>query len=402
MKSIIHGTITFHFQGLLAKIQKSLSDHTDFVKEKQELEEWLNRAEGTLQDCEGYGDEAATREKLETVKIVSTRMTEGNHLLTVLQDSFAKVVGVIPVEQQEVLREDVSNLRSRWEKLNMDVKNALSDLKDQCQRWDDFKDNCHKFNRWCDYVEETLNDKPSTRAELGDMKTLLERYKNIHSDIISQKAELDSLEGEASQLAAWSGTENVKSAVTPLIGRWTKLDAELKELQSQLEQEISEYANYHNALQETEKWLLQTSFQLMAHNSLYITNREQTLEQVAIHENLLEEIQAYQSTLDDVKNKGRGQIGRYISTIPQIENTIEKQLKNIQDSYESLLHTGLQIKTRLIESLAKFQDYEDTLESIMQNLDKWEPEICQTLDAPIDNFEASSKRLEYIRVSIHL
>jgi len=378
-----------------------LSDHTDFVKEKHELEEWLNRAEGTLQDCAGFGDETSTREKLDTVKIVSTRMTEGQHLLTVLQDSFARVVGVISNEQQEVLREDVSNLRSRWEKLNMDVKNSLSDLKDACQRWEDFKDNSLKFNRWCELIEESLVDKPSTRAELGDMKTLLERYKNIHSDIITQKADLDSLEGEASHLASWAGTDTAKSSVAQLKERWTKLDAEIKDLQSQLEYEISEYANYHNALQDTEKWLLQTSFQLMAHNSLYITNREQTLEQVAIHESLLEEIQAYQSNLDDVKSKGRGQIGRYISTIPQIEITIEKQLKNIQDSYESLLHTGLQIKTRLIESLAKFQDYEDTLESIMQNLDKWEPEICQTLDAPIDNFEASSKRLEYIRVSNH-
>jgi len=368
------------------------------MKEKQDLEEWLNRAEGTLQDCSGFGDEAATKEKLETVQIVSTRMTEGQHLLAVLQESFARVVGVIPTEQQDAMRSDLSTLRSRCEKLNMDVKNALSDLKDVCQRWEDFRDSCKRFDRWCDSIEETLLDKPSTRAELGDMKTLLERYKNMHADIVAQKSELDNLEGEASQLSMWSGSDAVKGNVQKLKGRWKKLDAEVKALLLQLGQEIGEYSDYHTALQETEKWLLQTSFQLMAHNSLYITNREQTLEQVAIHEGLLEEIQAYQSTLDDVKSKGQAQINRYITTIPQIDSTISKQLKNVQDSYESLLHTGLQIKKRLIESLAKFQEYEDTLESIMQNLDKWEPEIFETLESPIENIEASSQRLEYIRV----
>jgi nesprin-1 len=45
-----------------------------------------------------------------------------------------------------------------------------------------------------------------------------------------------------------------------------------------------EYTAYHQSLQDTEKWLLQISFQLMAHNSLYITNREQTQEQISQHE----------------------------------------------------------------------------------------------------------------------
>jgi len=48
--------------------------------------------------------------------------------------------------------------------------------------------------------------------------------------------------------------------------------------------------------------------------------------------------------LDDVKAKGHGQIERYIGTTPSIEETIQKQLHNVQDSYNSLLHTAVQIK----------------------------------------------------------
>jgi hypothetical protein len=59
---------------------------------------------------------------------------------------------------------------------------------------------------------------------------------------------------------------------------------------------------------------------------------------------LLEDIQKYQATLDDVKAKGHGQIERYIGTTPSIQETREKQLRTVQDSYNSLLHTALQIK----------------------------------------------------------
>ena len=56
------------------------------------------------------------------------------------------------------------------------------------------------------------------------------------------------------------------------------------------------------------------------------------------------EIYAYQSTMDDVRCKGQGQIGRYFSSHPGIKSVIEKQLGNVQSSYNALLNTALQIK----------------------------------------------------------
>lgn len=385
-------------QGVYSKIQKSLSDHTDFMKEKTELVQWLTRAEGTIQDCRGTGDEQSTREKLETLRMVSTRLTEGQHLLNSLQESFARVVSTISPEQQDQLRADLSILQQRWEKLNIDLKNAISDAKEGCQRWEDFKENCNRFQNFCTFTKEALHETPSSKGELGDMKTMLERYKNIESDITSQKSELEALKAEAQQLSSWAGTPAVTVTVNELDHKWTELDETNRRLQNQLLEEINEYSDYHNALQETEKWLLQTSFQLMAHNSLTITNREQTLEQLALHDNLLEEIQSYQGTLDDVSSKGHRQISRYIASIPKIEQTILKQLKNVQDSYESLLHTGIQIKKRLVESLAKFQEYEDTLTSILANLDQLEPEIQEKMSSLVDSIDASAQKLDYIRV----
>lgn len=393
-----YGALMVGVQGLYSKIQKSLSDHTDFIKEKNELDAWLTRAEGTIQDCKGTGDEQATREKMDTLQMVSTRLTEGQHLLNTLQESFARVVSIIPAEQQDLMREDVTKHQERWERLNIILKNAISDLKEACQRWDDFKENCARFQNWCSFTKEALIDIPPSRGELGDMKTMLERYKNFEGEISSQKSELEALRAEAQQLSSWAGTPTVTFTVNELDQKWSALDATIRKLQAQLQEEINEYSDYHNALQETEKWLLTTSFQLMAHNSLYITNREQTLEQLALHDNLLEEIQAYQGTLDDVSSKGHRQISRYISSIPTIESTILKQLKNVQDSYESLLHTGIQIKKRLVESLAKFQEYEDTLESILTNLDQLEPEIQTKMISPVNSIDASVHKLDYIRV----
>lgn len=161
-----------------------------------------------------------------------------------------------------------------------------------------------------------------------------------------------------------------------------------------MESEINDYNSYHQSLQDAEKWLLQISFQLMAHNSLYITNRDQTQEQISQHEALLDDVQKYQSNLDDLNAKGKNQIDRYVKTTPYIRNTIETQLKNIQESYNSLLNTSVQIRNRLQDSLAKFQEYEDTLDGILKNLDEYEPIITTELDEPATNLEMAQEQLQ--------
>lgn len=62
---------------LISKIEKNLSDHTEFMKVKDEFEEWINRARGNIQDCIGDGDLPWIDNKLLIVKNVAEKMTEG-------------------------------------------------------------------------------------------------------------------------------------------------------------------------------------------------------------------------------------------------------------------------------------------------------------------------------------
>ena len=117
-------------------------------------------------------------------------------------------------------------------------------------------------------------------------------------------------------------------------------------------------------MQETEKWLLQISFQLMAHNSMYITTREMTQQQLDQHEQLLDEIKSYQKTLDSVRAVGEKQGQKYQESNPELLSNISKQHQNVQESFNSLLQTATQIKNRLLDSLEKFGEYEETLQSI--------------------------------------
>lgn len=276
-------------QTLLSHVEKNLSDHTEFIKARDEFENWLKRSHGTIQDSIGFGDEAQIRDRFETVKMVGQRLTEGQLLMTKMQEAFAKVVETTPGDQEEVLREEVTNLKASWEQLTMDLNSVQAQLKSQLRRWGDFNENQNHFKTWLLETEETLSEVPNTKGELGEMKTQMEKLKHQQGEIDEKGEEIETLLKESEQLSEWANNKKYEEDVKKLKVRWEDLLKKCKSRQDQVDKEIAEYCAYHQKLQDTEKWLLQISFQLMAHNSLYINSREQTEEQVAQHENLLGE-----------------------------------------------------------------------------------------------------------------
>lgn len=56
-------------QGLVSKVEKNLADHTEFLKAKKEMEDWLRTAYGSVEDCVGVGDTTWAKDKLETLKV---------------------------------------------------------------------------------------------------------------------------------------------------------------------------------------------------------------------------------------------------------------------------------------------------------------------------------------------
>ena len=276
-------------QSLLSRLEKTRTDHTDFVTSKKEFSNWLERAQGTVQDCSGQcGNEASTKEKYELVRSIASRLTEGQHLMNGMMDSFTKALSASrpqssPDDQQKGFRAEISTLRASWDQLNIDVNSTLSHLKGAINRWEEFRDSCTRMEQWLKTSEQQLTDYPQSKGEVGEMKTLMERLKSQQMEFERKKADLDHLRREASELSTWANDQSCTNVVDQLHEKWEKLSIITANYHSRLEEEIMDYNAYHQALQDTEKWILQTSFHLMAHNSMYITTRDQTEEQTKKH-----------------------------------------------------------------------------------------------------------------------
>lgn len=314
-----------------------------------------------------------------------------------MQESFTRSSNYLPKNKQDDVMNEIANIRADWDMIVVKVGASINNLKATLSRWNQLLENKDRLNNWLQEKEATLQSIPNGNGEISDMKTLLERLKYLESEIAQKNSEVDDMTEEMKYFEPLGAPDEDKEKLKAIVQRFNALKQTCAEKITDFEIEIGDYTAYQYQLQEIEKWLLQISFQLMAHNSLYISNYDQTKEQIAQHETLLDYIQKYQSNIDDLDAKGQQQIKRYESSSNTIRDKIENQIKNIQDSYNSLLHTSIQIKNRLYDSLNKFKEYEETLDSIMQNLDGFEKVIDIEMEKPISTLNDAKTQLQLMQ-----
>lgn len=325
---------------------------------------------------------------------LSSRVPEGEKIINLMQESFTKSSNYIPKNKQDDIFNDLTNIRAEWDLVLVKIGVTSNNLKAILNRWNVLMDTKERLNNWLREKEATLESIPHGNGEISEMKTLLERLKYLDSEIAQKAPEIDDLVDEMKFFEPFGMPEEDFAKLQVIVQRYIDLTKRCTGRIQDFEIEIRDYVAYQHQMQEIEKWLLQISFQLMAHNSLYISNYEQTKEQITQHESLLDYIQKYQANIDDVDAKGRQQIKLYEPFSSFVRDKIESQIKNIQDSYNSLLHTSIQIKNRLYDSLNKFKEYEDTLNSILMNLEGFEKVIEVEMEKPLDTLNDVKSELQ--------
>ena len=157
-------------QSLVSRAEQCMSDHTDFNKAKEEFDEWYHIAYGTVQDsCNPNGTAQAVKQRLDLIKSVSSRMTEGQHLLNCTSESLTKVLSTTDESQQEEMKNALSNMRNNCDQLTINIGKQLSIMKNSVQRWDVYNEALEEINTWLNDAEDRIKETPDSKGQLGEM-----------------------------------------------------------------------------------------------------------------------------------------------------------------------------------------------------------------------------------------
>ncbi|CAG0924860.1 unnamed protein product, partial [Notodromas monacha] len=100
-------------QSQVSKAEKQLSDVNEYNRSKQDMEKWLDRAKGTVDDCSScVGSEADVQDRLETLRILSTKLTEGQYLLNNVLETLNRASMAASPQSEALMKQEVEELRS--------------------------------------------------------------------------------------------------------------------------------------------------------------------------------------------------------------------------------------------------------------------------------------------------
>lgn len=207
-----------------------------------------------------------------------------------MQEVFTKALNNTLAVKRDILVNDMEDLRNSWNSLNINLNSVIAHLKSLQARWEENNEAIAILQEWLNLLESKITEKHDFRADVGEMKTHLERLNHMINEIDEKEIDFNHVITETEELSKFCKNNNLNPDIKQLKTRKNILKEKTLKHKDNLENEITQHSNYLQALQESEKWLLQISFQLMAHNSLYITNRKQTQEQLQHHQVLLNEI----------------------------------------------------------------------------------------------------------------
>nr|KAG5692778.1 hypothetical protein BaRGS_009394 [Batillaria attramentaria] len=325
-------------KAMVAKLRDNVDDHKQYDDALESAGRWLATMSERVSACsDTSGDWHVVQDRIEEIKDVTNSMDDGLAKVNYVCDQAEKILPNTSIEGKKLIEEQVTELTNDWvtctlqEKLNKAISECTTMLEGVQQRWHEYEQYYGSLVRWLADTENTLRADPEPRALLVERKAQLDKYKLILSDI-----------------------ENHQRLVNELTERVANLEAlcDNPEVTASLEDVQSRYNTVLYKAKECEKWLLQMSFRLMAHNSLNVSTMELTERQIEKHRSpsckqvLLREIEDYRLTLDSVSRLGQ-QLIMNNARVPRLAQQVQAQLQNLEESYMNLQTTAQQIRAVL-------------------------------------------------------
>ncbi|KAK7104412.1 hypothetical protein V1264_019133 [Littorina saxatilis] len=379
-------------KSMVGRLKDNVDDHKQYDETLDGASRWLADMMERVATCsDTSGDWHVIQDRIEEIKDVTASMDDGLAKVNYVCDQAEKILPNTSIEGKKLIEQQVTELTNDWEKLNKSIEECTTLLEGVQQRWHDYEQYYGSLVRWLADTENTLRADPEPRALLVERKAQLDKYRMILSDIENHRRLVNELRERVHNLEALCDNPEVTASLEDVQLRYNNVLDKAKDLVEAQQRLYDEHHNFHEAQQDCEKWLLQMSFRLMAHNSLNVSSMELTERQIEKHRVLLREIEDYRLTLDSVSRLGQ-QLIMNNARIPRLAQQVEAQLQNLEESYMNLQSTAQQIRERLQEILNKWRQYKELLDSTNEYLTEQFPEWLQHEESNVPDTLADAQQ----------
>lgn len=376
----------------IARYGTYTKDHDNFNDEYNQFRAHLQDALKDLgENSEIVGDLGVLQARQTAIRnLAEQRINDASTFENIIDRGEKLYVHTSP-EGREIIRQQLRNLRSEWERFS-DELNATSQKIEQCLlQFGDFSAGQEQLTKWLKDVEKAMQSHTELKSTLQEKRAQLQNHKLMHQDIASHNLLVETVCEKAQLLVDQTQDESLNVYLQSIKQLFTDIVAKSQNLLGNLDNCVQQHQNYNNLAANLKSWL---------------NGEKQRLDECDDTSGEKGDINRKLNILQQLSTNnehGRRLLGDLMQqavvvkkcTAPKGIELIDKELNDLQQEFASHCAEVEANKQKQIAVLSQWNDFDSNLD----DLNKW----CRATEAVFrdqqqqSTLEDKAKQLEIFK-----
>uniref|UniRef100_A0A7N5JC11 Dystonin n=1 Tax=Ailuropoda melanoleuca TaxID=9646 RepID=A0A7N5JC11_AILME len=358
------------------KLEEAMQAAVQYQDGLQAVFDWVDIAGGKLASMSPIGTDLETvKQQIEELKQFKSEAYQQQIEMERLNHQAELLLKKVTEESDKhTVQDPLMELKLIWDSLDERIINRQHKLEGALLALGQFQHALDELLTWLTHTEGLLSEQKPVGGDPKAIEIELAKHHVLQNDVLAHQSTVEAVNKAGNDLIESSAGEeasNLQNKLEVLNQRWQNVLEKTEQRKQQLDGALRQAKGFHGEIEDLQQWLTDTERHLLASKPLGGLP-ETAREQLNAHMEICAAFDVKEETYKSLMQKGQQMLAR----CPKSAETIDQDLNNLKEKWESVETKLNERKTKLEEALNLAMEFHNSLQDFIN----WLTQAEQTLN----------------------
>ncbi|XP_032265503.1 dystonin isoform X21 [Phoca vitulina] len=358
------------------KLEEAMQAAVQYQDGLQAIFDWVDIAGGKLASMSPIGTDLETvKQQIEELKQFKSEAYQQQIEMERLNHQAELLLKKVTEESDKhTVQDPLMELKLIWDSLDERIINRQHKLEGALLALGQFQHALDELLTWLTHTEGLLSEQKPVGGDPKAIEIELAKHHVLQNDVLAHQSTVEAVNKAGNDLIESSAGEeasNLQNKLEVLNQRWQNVLEKTEQRKQQLDGALRQAKGFHGEIEDLQQWLSDTERHLLASKPLGGLP-ETAREQLNAHMEICAAFDVKEETYKSLMQKGQQMLAR----CPKSAETIDQDLSNLKEKWESVETKLNERKTKLEEALNLAMEFHNSLQDFIN----WLTQAEQTLN----------------------
>uniref|UniRef100_A0A673V136 Dystonin n=1 Tax=Suricata suricatta TaxID=37032 RepID=A0A673V136_SURSU len=358
------------------KLEEAMQAAVQYQDGLQAIFDWVDIAGGKLASMSPIGTDLETvKQQIEELKQFKSEAYQQQIEMERLNHQAELLLKKVTEESDKhTVQDPLMELKLIWDSLDERIINRQHKLEGALLALGQFQHALDELLAWLTHTEGLLSEQKPVGGDPKAIEIELAKHHVLQNDVLAHQSTVEAVNKAGNDLIESSAGEeasNLQNKLEVLNQRWQNVLEKTEQRKRQLDGALRQAKGFHGEIEDLQQWLTDTERHLLASKPLGGLP-ETAREQLNAHLEICAAFDVKEETYKSLMQKGQQMLAR----CPKSAETIDQDINNLKEKWESVETKLNERKTKLEEALNLAMEFHNSLQDFIN----WLTQAEQTLN----------------------